>query len=132
MQSSQQRPEKTRPRQGRIGNRPFSVLILSILVRAIHQIGAAVYLSAFLLDFSLPQPYFYIAVLSGFILVFTEWLRHRQLLREVAGMSTLVKLILLGLAFHHIVPADPAVIAAFLIAAVGAHAPKDYRHRLLF
>lgn len=42
--------EYDQSRQGRIGNRPFWVLTLSIAIRAVHQVGAAVFLASFLLD----------------------------------------------------------------------------------
>ncbi len=119
---------------GRVGDRPLWVLALSILIRAVHQVGAAVYLASFLLD-GLKTPasaYLLLAIISGCLLVVTEGMRHRQIYREVAGMSTLVKLILLGGAYHGFFPETITVLAAFIIASVGAHAPKTVRHRLLF
>lgn len=120
-------------RQGRIGNRPYWVLLVSILVRALHQLGAAVFLVSYLFGemFVVPGGYLWLAVASGVALVCTEWLRHRQLYREFAGLATIVKCLLLGAAFHAYLPAAPAVLAAFLLASIGAHAPKEIRHRLL-
>jgi len=121
-------------RMGRIGNRPYWALNLSLLVRAAHQIGAAVFLAAFLLD-AVPGPpkiYVALALVSGVLLLITEWLRHRQIFRELAGMITLVKLILLGGAYHGFLPMWQTVLLAFIIASVGAHAPKKVRHRLLY
>lgn len=119
--------------QGRIGNRPYWVLLLSILVRAVHQLGAAVFLAVALFGdlVSVPQSYLWVAVVSGVMLVFTEWLRHRQFYREVAGLATISKCLLLGAAIHAYLPVAPAVLVAFLLASVGAHAPKEIRHRLL-
>jgi len=37
-------------KMGRIGYRPYWALNLSILIRAAHQVGAAVFLAAYLLD----------------------------------------------------------------------------------
>ncbi|HEY5673381.1 MAG TPA: hypothetical protein VIR78_06745 [Malonomonas sp.] len=119
---------------GRIGDRPYWALNFSLLVRAAHQVGAAVFLAAFLLD-AIPGPpkiYLLIALVSGVLLLAAEWLRHRQIFRELAGMITLVKLILLGAAYHGYLPATATVLLAFLIASVGAHAPKKVRHRLLY
>jgi hypothetical protein len=45
---------------------------------------------------------------------------------------TLVKLLLLGAAFHGILPPWETVLLAFVIASIGAHAPKKIRHRLLY
>jgi len=120
-------------KMGRIGARPYWVRNLSILIRAIHQVGAAVFLAAFLLDV-IPGPpmiYVLVAFLSGALLLGTEWLRHRQIFRELAGMISIVKLLLLGAAYHGFLPLTATVLLAFVIASIGAHAPKKVRHRLL-
>jgi|PlaIllAssembly_1097288.scaffolds.fasta_scaffold154673_2 amino acid transporter len=119
---------------GRIGYRPYWVFSLSILIRALHQVGAAVFLAAYLLD-AIPAPpseYVTIAVLTGVLLFASEWLRHRQIHREFSGVITLVKLLFLGAAYHGFLPMQGAVLLAFILASVGAHAPKQLRHRLLF
>ena len=119
---------------GRIGSRPFWVLNLSVVIRAFHQVGAAVFLTSFLFrdTFSLPPVYLYLVFLSGGILVFTEWLRHRQIFREVSGVATTVKLVLLGAAYHHFLPMTGTVVLTFFLASVCSHAPKTIRHRLMF
>lgn len=119
---------------GRIGDRPYWMLTLSILIRATHQVGAAVFLAVFLLG-AQPRPpkaYVVAALISGVLLFAAEWMRHRQIFRELAGGITLAKLLLLGAAFHGFLPPAGAVLLAFLIASVGAHAPKHVRHRLLY
>jgi hypothetical protein len=121
-------------RIGRIGDRPYWVLNISILVRAVHQVGVGVYLAAYLLDV-IPGPpllYVLIAFLSGALLLVSEWWRHRQIFRELAGMISIVKLLLLGAAYHGFLPLPATVLLAFVIASLGAHAPKKVRHRLLF
>ena len=120
-------------KMGRIGNRPYWVLILSILVRAAHQVGAAVLLAAFLLDVvpGPPKLYVAIAMLSGGLLLVAEWLRHRQIFRELAGIITLVKLLLLGAAYHGLLPLPATMLLVFFVASIGAHVPKRARHRLL-
>ena len=132
-------PEEKRSRSkqsaktGRIGDRPFWILNFSILIRAAHQVGAAVFLAAFLLD-AIPEPpmiYVLIALISGGLLLACEWMRHRQIFREVAGMITLVKILLLGAAYHGYLPLTETILLTFIIASVGAHAPKKFRHRLL-
>lgn len=125
---------ETKERLGRIGPRPFWVFMLSILIRAAHQVGAAVFLTLYLLDDfpAVPSSYLLLVLLSGVALFFTEWLRHRQIYREISGVSTLTKLLLIGLAFHGLLPGTPAVLVGFLLASISAHAPKQYRHRLLF
>ncbi len=127
--------EKCQEKQmGRIGNRPYWILILSILIRAIHQVGAAIFLAAFLLDEIARPPSFYLAIVfsSGVALYFAEWMRHRQIYRELSGVSTIIKLLLLGVAYHGFVSSPIVVLLAFILASVGAHAPKLLRHRLLF
>jgi hypothetical protein len=121
-------------RMGRIGDRPYWVLNISILVRAVHQVGVGVFLAAYLLDV-IPGPpllYVLIAFLSGALLLVSEWWRHRQIFRELAGMISIVKLLLLGAAYHGFLPLPATVLLAFVIASLGAHAPKKVRHRLLF
>ncbi len=119
---------------GRIGHRPYWIFTLSILIRALHQVGAAVFLAAFLLD-ALPEPpveYVAMVMLTGGLLFASEWWRHRQVCREVSGMATLVKLLLLGGAYHGFLPEQAMVLLAFIIASLGSHTPKEIRHRLLF
>jgi hypothetical protein len=105
-----------------------------VVIRALHQVGAAVYLSSFLLADVQGPPAFYLllAVVTGGGLLFTEGARHCQFYREVAGCGTFVKLALLGAAYHEFVPVPATVTAAFLVAAVAAHLPKNLRHRLVF
>jgi hypothetical protein len=119
---------------GRIGNRPYWVLNLSILIRALHQVGAAVFLASFLMDDPGPPPSLYLSIAfgSGTALFFAEWMRHRQICREISGITTLVKLLLLGAAYHGFIPATIAVLIAFVLSSIAAHAPKMIRHRLLF
>lgn len=119
---------------GRIGNRPYWVLNLSILIRALHQVGAAVFITAYLLD-EIPSPpkvFLALVMISGFALVFAEWLRHRQLFRELSGVITFLKLLLIGAAYHGYLPTTSTMVGAFLLASIGAHAPKLIRHRLLY
>ncbi len=119
---------------GRIEYRPMWVLYLSVVVRATHQLGAAIFLAAYLLDLLPGPPAFYVlvAALSGVLLLLIEWLRHRQIFRELAGMVTLGKVLLLGAAYHSLLPQKETVLLAFFLASVGAHVPKQVRHRLLF
>lgn len=121
-------------KMGRIGYRPYWVLNLSILIRALHQVGAAVFLAAYLLDVlpSPPSEYVAIAMLSGGLLLASEWLRHRQVYRELSGVTTMVKLLFLGAAYHGFLPMQGTVLLAFILASIGSHAPKQVRHRLLF
>ncbi len=121
-------------KMGRIGYRPYWVLSLSIVIRAVHQVGAAVFLAAYLLD-AIPGPpevYVYIAFISGGLLLATECMRHRQIFRELSGAITMVKLLLLGAAYHGFLPAQGTILLVFFIASVGSHAPKKVRHRLLY
>lgn len=126
--------EGEKNRMGRIGQRPYWVLSLSILIRAIHLVGAAVFLSSFLLQDGTRPPGIYagLVFVSGAALLFTEWMRHRQICRELSGASTLLKLVLLGGAYHGFLPATESVLVVFVLAAIASHAPKLVRHRLLF
>ncbi len=121
-------------KMGRIGYRPYWVLGFSVLIRAVHQVGAALFLASFLLDevVHLPSLYLVIVFASGAVLFFTEWMRHRQIIRELSGVSTLIKLMLLGAAYHGFLAASATVLLAFVFASISAHAPKQVRHRLLY
>jgi len=121
-------------RLGRTDDRPYWIWMTSIFIRALHQVGAAVFLAVFLLPGhpALPRVYLVLAAVTGVLLMTTEMLRHRQLLREPAGLTTLVKLMLMGMAVHGWLPPVPAILAAFVLAAVFAHAPKHIRHFRLF
>lgn len=121
-------------KMGRIGDRPYWALLFSILVRGAHQVGAGVLLAVYLLDI-MPAPpavYTLIAFVSGGLLLGAEWWRHRQIFRELAGLVTIVKLLLLGAAYHGLLPLPAVVLLVFVIASLGAHAPKKVRHRLMF
>ncbi len=119
---------------GRIGHRSYWVLLLSVGIRAAHQVGAALFLASYLLQTVVPLPAMYLVIVlgSGVGLFFTEWLRHRQIGREVSGLVTFIKLLLLGVAYHGFLPASMTVTAVFIFASIGAHAPKQLRHRLLY
>jgi len=119
---------------GPVSPRPYWVVLLSVVIRALHQVGAAVYLSSYLLDTITgpPRLYLWLSVVSGLLLLTTEGLRHREWYREVCGAATIVKVVLLGIAFHGYLPAAATVVTAFVIAALGAHLPKDIRHRVLY
>lgn len=119
---------------GPVSPRPYGVVLLSVVIRALHQVGAAVYLGSYLLDVSAGPPQFYLWLCfgSGLLLLCTEGMRHRMWYREVCGAATIVKLALLGIAFHGYLPAAATVVTAFIIAALGAHLPKDIRHRILY
>ena len=125
---------KTANKTGRIGDRPYWALCLSLLIRAIHQIGVAVFLAVYLLDAVLEPPAVYvnIALVSGGLLLVTEWWRHRQAYRELSGVITILKVLLLGTVYHGFLPHQGTVMLVFVIASLVTHAPRQVRHRLLF
>jgi hypothetical protein len=119
---------------GRLGDRPYWVYIFSIFIRAVHQVGAAVFLASFLFKdiMTLPRLYLIIVSASGVILLFAEAMKHRQLLRELLGVSTIIKLVIFGLVYHGWVPVTLPVLFAFGLSSICSHAPKSIRHQLLF
>jgi hypothetical protein len=119
---------------GSVHHRPDWVLYLSIGIRAAHQVGAAIFLAGFLLGWE-HQPrnfYIYLTVFTGLVLCCTEMSRHRQLFREVAGVATVAKCLLIGLAFHGFLWPSAVVLLGFVLASLAAHAPKNIRHRMLW
>lgn len=134
MDEKHNRTNHVTTKMGIVGYRPFWILKLSIVLRAVHQVGAAVFLSSFLLEEvnGPPMMYLVLASTSGVALLLAEGMRHRQIYRELSGLTTIIKLILLGLAFHGLFPQTITVVVVFLLASISAHAPKLYRHRLFF
>lgn len=119
---------------GLIADRPYWFVYVSLVSRAIHQLGAAVFLATYVLSPDNSRAWqisLIVAAISGFLLLGAEAIRHRQFLREVFGLSTVFKLVLVGLAHHGWLPAIPSVSAAFLLASLVSHAPKAVRHRLI-
>lgn len=119
---------------GRVVKRPLWMLISGYIVRAAHQVGAAVFLCSYLLPelTTIPKLYLWLTLITGGLLFLTESFRHREIYREISGMVTLCKLLLFGAAFHNVLPATETVIFAFILASLGAHLPKNIRHKLLF
>jgi hypothetical protein len=106
----------------------------SVFVRAAHLLAASAVAGAFLLAVEDARllGWWIAAAASGLLLLVFEFLRHRELYREIAGWSTILKLLLIGL-----IPAVPAAAvwlmsAAFVVAVLGAHLPRGIRHRKLF
>ena len=69
---------------------------------------------------------------SGVLLLVAEVIRHQELYREPAGWATVVKLALVGTIFAAPAAAPWLMSAAFVVAVLGAHAPRHIRHRKLF
>lgn len=119
------------PKPGRTAGWAFRVRTGSVFLRAAHLLGASVLAGAYLLGVDDPRlPLWWgVAGGSGVLLLAAELLRHPSLFREVAGASTVLKLLLLGALFA-VPAAAPAVMsAAFVVAVLGAHFPKVWRHR---
>lgn len=121
-------------KMGRTVERPYWVVIASIFIRAVHQVGAAVFLGAVLLGnkWEVPEIYIILVVLTGVFLLIAEGMRHRQMFRELSGMNTVIKLIILGAAWHLNIWTVPAILFAFIFASICSHAPRSIRHRLLY
>jgi hypothetical protein len=114
-----------------LGERHRWIRTGSVFVRAAHLLGASAVAGAYLLGVEgLPLRGWWILVaISGVLLLLAELVRHPELWREVAGWATLVKLVLIGL-----IPAVPGEAAwlmgaAIVVAALGAHLPKRWRHK---
>ncbi len=119
---------------GRVEYRPLWALHVSNMFRALHQVAGAVFLTSCLFhnDTLHPLLFLLLSTGSGILLLSFEAIRHRQIWRELTGIVTFGKLILLGLAYHGIWRADILCLAAFILASLASHAPRYIRHRLLF
>jgi len=125
--------EKEYVKLGRTEQRPYWAMLGSVLVRALHQLGAGVFLGAVLLMQSpVPRAFVVLASMSGGVLWLLEWWRHREILRELGGVATIIKLVLIGAAVHGMLPDKSTLVVVFLLASVCAHLPKNLRHRMLF
>ncbi len=63
--------KKDHDKIGRIADRPYWLTYVSLVARAVHQVGAAVFLADYLLGVGDQAPVFYLilATVSGFILM---------------------------------------------------------------
>jgi hypothetical protein len=117
-----------------MGNRPFWVRTGSVFVRAAHLVAACAIGGACLLgDGDLgPHGWWAVATVSGVLLLAAEAVAHPEMYREPAGWAVVLKLILIGAIAA--VPSAGAwlMAAAIAIAALGAHFPRNWRHRRLF
>jgi hypothetical protein len=119
---------------GRVGDRPFWIRSGSVFIRAAHLLAAGAVAGAYLLNVEDPgvRTWWIVAGISGVLLVVAELIRHVELYREVAGWATIFKLVLIG-SIPALASAAPWLMsAAFVVAVVGAHSPRNWRHRKLF
>ncbi|MHC4472315.1 MAG: hypothetical protein ACYS99_15300 [Planctomycetota bacterium] len=119
---------------GRVGDRPYWIRTGSVFVRAAHLLAASAVAGAYLLngkDID-AQAWWLVAGVSGVLLLVAELLRHVELYREVAGWSTILKLVLIGGILAAPAAAPWLMSAAFVVAVLGAHFPRGWRHRKLF
>lgn len=119
---------------GNVGDRPRWIRGGSVFVRAGHLLGASAVGGACLLGVAdgRVHGWWILAAASGVLLLVAEFLQHPELYREAAGWATILKLVLIGLIFVLPGAAPWLMGSAFIVAAVGAHAPKRWRHRRLF
>jgi hypothetical protein len=121
-------------RLGKAGDRPSWIRNGSVFIRAAHLLAASAIAGAYLgnVEVTVAHVWWLVAGVSGMLLLATEFLWHRDLLREPAGWATIIKLLLVGG-----IPAVPCaagwlISGAIVVAALGAHAPRRWRHRRLF
>ena len=106
---------------------------VSVFVRAAHLVAICPPAGVLLLGKGSADlhAWWWLAAGTGVLLLAVELVRHPSIAREGAGLAIVLKLALLGS-----VTLAPAVDrwlvgAAVVIAAVGAHAPRTWRHRRL-
>ncbi len=118
-----------RSRLAPTSERPYAIYLGSVFVRALHLLAAGTILGAYLLGAGRENlPTFHaIVALTGGMLVVSEWMGHRELYRQLSGISILTKLILLGLLPIFPDYGAPLVVTAFLFSAITSHLPKKLR-----
>jgi len=119
---------------GRTSDRPSFIRTGSVFVRATHLLPASVVAGACVLSVEAEgiRAWWIATAVTGAVLLAAEYARHRDLHREVAGWATLIKLVLVG-GIALAPAAGPWLMSvAFVVAVVGAHAPRGWRHRRLF
>jgi hypothetical protein len=116
------------------GRRPTRLRTASVFVRAAHLLGVGAVSGAWLIGEagSLAHEWWIVVGVSGVLLLVAEFLLHDDLQRTVAGWATLVKLVLVAAIALVPVAAPWLMGAAIVVAAVGAHAPRGWRHRRVF
>ncbi len=122
------------PALGRTGARPWWIRTGSVFVRAAHLLAASAVAGVYLLDVPDADAYAWwvAAGVSGVLLLGGEALRHRELYREVGGWATVLKLALIGVIPACRGAAPWLMSAAFVVAVLGAHFPRKWRHRKVF
>jgi hypothetical protein len=125
---------ESKSNRGKVSDRPFWIRTGSVFIRAVHLLAASAVSGAYLLtvENTGAHTWWLVAGISGVLLLVAEFIRHVELYRELGGWSTILKLVLIGC-----IPAAPATApwlmsAAFVIAVLGAHFPRRWRHRKLF
>ena len=68
------------------------------------------------------------AAATGAVLLAVDWASGRIAMTQGSGVLVLLKLTLLGLAGVHPELCLPSLVAATLVASVGAHMPAAWRH----
>lgn len=68
------------------------------------------------------------AAATGAVLLVVEWASGRIVMTQASGVLVLLKLAVLGLAGARSELCLPGLVAATLVASVGAHMPAAWRH----
>ena len=107
------------------------VRVGSVFFRAAHLLAASAVAGAVLLDVTDPRvrTWWIASAVTGALLLVAEVVRHPTLFRELAGASTVLKLVLLGAVFLAPAIAPALLSAAFVVAVLGSHLPRGFRHR---
>ena len=104
---------------------------LGVLLRAAHLAGVVGVGAGLLAVEAAAAGFVYLMVLSGMAMALLDAWSRRRWLRELAGLSLLVKLVLL-LWFAADEAARPALFWTILVfSTLFSHAPASFRHRQL-
>lgn len=119
---------------GRVMNRLFGLPQFrrewNIFFRTIHILSFSILFGGHY--FTVPEtqllPFFYVTIASGLGLILTSCRLDRYWPVQIAGLSVLLKLVILFLVFFYWEYRVPLYIVVIILATVGSHAGSTIRH----
>ena len=109
-------------------------MTVRISLRALHIMTTGVLLGGYI--FYQPttdlEPWLWVAILSGLMILLTDIYSSFGVLFEVRGIVVLIKILLLSLITVFWEQRIFLLVLILFIGAISSHMPKRYRHKILF